>query len=304
MERFRVTILGCGSALPTMRHLGSSQLLEIRNKVFILDCSEAFQLQLRRCGMNFQRVEHIFISHLHGDHCFGLMGFISTIGLLGRTKPLHIYGPDGISSIFRPQIDFFCPGLEYDVIFHDLNANLHSLIYEDRSLTVHTLPLNHRTSCCGYIFREKVGQRHIISDAIEKYGIPRSQINNIKSGMDLALADGSIIPNDLMTTPPNRVRSYAYCSDTRYKPSLSQYIDGVDALYHEATYCEESKDLAEKYFHSTALEAAQMAKSSHVGKLIIGHYSSRYTDEHVLLDEAQSVFPNTILADELLKINL
>ena len=304
MEIFRVTILGCGSALPTNRHLGSSQLIEIRNKAFIVDCSEAFQLQLRRCGMNFQRIEHIFISHLHGDHCFGLMGFISTIGLLGRTKPLHIYGPEGISSIFRPQIDYFCPGLEYEVVFHDLDTQQHKLIYEDRSLTVHTLPLNHRISCCGYLFREKVGLRHILPDAILRYGIPRSQINNIKNGMDFMMADGSVIPNSLLTTPPTRSRSYAYCSDTRYKPSLSQYLEGADALYHEATYCEDCKDLAQRYYHSTALEAAQMAKSSNVGKLIIGHYSSRYTNEEVLLDEARSLFDNTILAKELVQIDV
>lgn len=304
METFEVTILGCGSALPTMRHLGTSQIVNIRNKYFMVDCSEGTQLQLRKSKVHLNRINTIFISHLHGDHCFGLPGYISSLGMLGRTAPLHIYGPADIERVFRPQLDYFCNGLEFEVVFHEIDTTKAALIYEDKSLTVETIPLRHRVACCGYLFKEKEGLRHLIPSAVQRYEVPQSQFNNIKNGLDYIQADGTVVPNSELTTPPTPARSYAFCSDTAYTPSIVPLIKDVDLLYHEATYGDDCQDLAKKYFHSTAREAGRIALDAHAGKLVIGHYSQRYTNEQVLLEEARTVFPNTLLAEEGLTIEV
>ncbi len=298
MEKFTVHILGCGSALPTMRHMNTSQVVSIRNKSFMLDCGEGTQLAIRKHNINFNKIATIFISHLHGDHCLGLPGLISSMGLLGRKSPLQIYGPSDTELLFRPMIDFLCPNLEYEIVFHKIDTTRHELVYEDRSLTVHSLPMKHRIPCCGYLFKEKAGLRHILPYMMERHEIPYSQVNNIKNGMDFVTKDGRVIANDELTTPPDTPRSYAFCSDTMYDESIIPYIKEVDLLYHEATYGDDKQDLATKYFHSTARQAAQVAKASGAKGLIIGHYSQRYNDEHTLLQEAQSVFPNTKLSNE------
>ena len=195
METFEVTILGCGSALPTMRHLGTSQIVNIRNKYFMVDCSEGTQLQLRKSKVHLNRINTIFISHLHGDHCFGLPGYISSLGMLGRTAPLHIYGPVDIERVFRPQLDYFCNGLEFEVVFHEIDTKKAALIYEDKSLTVETIPLRHRVACSGYLFKEKEGLRHLIPSAVQRHEVPQSQFNNIKNGLDYIQADGTVVPN-------------------------------------------------------------------------------------------------------------
>ncbi len=304
MEPFRVHILGCGSALPTLKHNPSSQIVEIRGKCFMIDCGEGTQTQLRRSKIKFTRISAVFISHVHGDHCFGLIGMISTFGMLGRTAPLHIYAPDGFSNIMKMQIDFFCKDLEYEVVFHDVDTNAKNIIYEDRSLTVETVPLSHRVPCCGFIFREKQTLPHILRDMTDYYKVPVSQFNNIKNGVDWVDEEGNVIPYTRLTTPSEPARSYAYCSDTKYLPMLHECLKDVCVLYHESTYSKEDEDMAKMYFHSTAAQAAQVASDANVGKLVLGHYSARYEDENRLLEEAKNIFPNTVLSDEGLIIDV
>ena len=304
MEPFRVHILGCGSALPTLRHYASSQLVEIRGKLMMVDCGEGTQMQLRRCHARFTKLSHVFISHLHGDHCFGLIGMISTFGLLGRTATLHVHGPEALGDMLRQQIQFFCRDLGYEVKFYPIDTTVHQVIYEDRSLTVESLPLCHRLPTCGFLFREKLALPHIRREMIDFYGIPQSQINNIKNGDDWLTADGETVPNDRLVTPADAPRSYAYCSDTRYMPELVPLLEGVSTLYHESTYGDDNRLLAEKYNHSTASDAARVARDAHVRQLLLGHYSSRYDDEQVLLKEASDIFPNTLLSQEMMVIDV
>lgn len=299
MEPFRVHILGCGSALPTLRHFPSSQIVEVREKLFMVDCGEGAQMQLRRCHVRFTKVGHVFISHMHGDHCFGLIGMISTFGLLGRTATLHIHANELLGDMIKRQMDIFCHDLGYEVEFHPIDATRREVIYEDRSLTVETIPLVHRLPTCGFLFREKPLLPHIRREKIDFYGIPISQIQNIKNGADWIMEDGTVIPNSQLVTPADELRSYAYCSDTRYMPELHLQLKGVTTLYHESTYGEDNLQMAQKYNHSTARQAALVARDAEVGQLILGHYSSRYEDENVLLEEAREVFENVRLANEM-----
>jgi len=305
MEPFRIHILGCGSALPTLRHMSSMQIVECRGKLFMIDCGEGAQVQMRRSGLSFEKLGHIFITHLHGDHCFGLIGIISTFGLLGRTATLHIHAPEELRPMLQAQLDlFFNYDIGYQVEFHAVDTKKQQIIYEDRSLTVETIPLNHRMPCAGFLFREKPTLPHIRREMIDMYNIPVSQINNIKAGQGYTLSDGTIIPHEKLVTPADPPRSYAYCSDTRYMPELHQIVKGVNTLYHESTYAEEKRDGAEKYYHSTAKQAAMVARDAQVGKLLLGHYSARYNDESILLEEAQQVFKNTFLTDEMQVIDV
>ena len=299
MQPFKIRILGCGSALPTLRHCASSQIIEIRDKFFMVDCGEGTQIQLRKARIHFNKVVAVFISHLHGDHCFGLIGLISTFGMLGRTAPLHVYAPEDLESILKLQMDFFCKGLEYEVCFHGVDTTLPYIVYEDGSIAVTSIPLNHRIACCGYMFTEKPTLPHIRRDMMDFYGIPECYRNNIKQGADWTTPDGNVIPNTYLTLPADKPRSYAYCSDTRYIPDLYQMLNAVDLLYHEATYCDEDENRASLYCHSTARRAATVALKAQVKKLVLGHFSARYDDENVLLEEARSVFPNSFLANEM-----
>ncbi|MBQ3539263.1 MAG: ribonuclease Z [Bacteroidaceae bacterium] len=298
MEKFEVHILGCGSALPTTRHNASSQVVRIGNKQFMIDCGEGTQLQLRKSHLHFSFINHIFISHLHGDHCFGLIGMISTFGLLGRNAPLHIYAHPMLQKIIQPQIDFFCKELPYHVEFHNIDPTQHKTIYEDKSITVETLPQKHRIPCCGFLFKEKPKKRHIIGEMMEYYNIPTYLRQGIKDGDDFTTTDGQTIPNDRLTRDADPSRSYAYCSDTLPCPENKTYLNDINLLYHEATFAESEKKRAAETFHSTALQAAEIALEAKVHKLIIGHFSSRYTDDNILLDEAKELFPNTELAYE------
>ena len=298
MEAFRVHILGCGSALPTLRHYPSAQVVELREKLFMVDCGEGVQMQLRRLRIHFAKVNSVFISHLHGDHCFGLIGMISTFGLLGRTARLHVYAEERLNDMLRQQMNLFCHDLGYEVVFHSIDPFSQKVIYEDRSLTVETIPLTHRVPTCGFLFREKPSLPHIRRDMIDFYQIPTSQILNIKNGADWTTADGELVPNSRLVTPAAPPRSYAYCSDTRYMPDLHQQLKGVSTIYHESTYGEDNLQMAQKYYHSTARQAAMVARDAGANQLILGHYSSRYNDERVLLDEAREVFENVRLSNE------
>lgn len=298
MEKFEVVILGCGCALPTSRHFNAAQVVNLRNKLFLIDCGEGTQIQFRRNKLNFNKLGHIFISHLHGDHFFGLMGLISTFNLLGRTAQLYVHAPAPLRNILQPQIDYFCQEMNYEVILDEIDSTKHQLIYEDRSVEVWSLPLNHRVPCCGFLFKEKPLKKHIIADKIKQYNIPIYAINSIKDSKDYTLPDGTIIPNDQLTTPADPTRSYAYCSDTRYLPQLAEYLQDVDILFHEATFGEDKKNLAFATYHSTAAQAATLAKECHAKKLFIGHYSARFDDENILLNEAREIFPETFLTKE------
>lgn len=298
MEPFKVHILGCGSALPTLQHNASSQIVELREKLFMIDCGEGTQIQLRRSRIHFSKIIAVFISHLHGDHCFGLPGMISTFGMTGRTAPLHIYAPAAFEPILDQTLSFFCQGLEFKVVFHAVDTTQNKVVYEDRSLTVETIPLQHRIDCCGYLFREKPILPHIRRDMIDFYKIPISQINNIKAGADWVTAEGEVIANSRLTTPAEPARSYAYCSDTRYIKTLHKLVKGVSTLYHESTYSAEDAERARLYWHSTSQDAAKVARDASVGKLLLGHFSARYNNESQLLDEAKEIFPNSYLTCE------
>ena len=304
MEAFEIHILGCGSALPTTRHNASSQVIRIGNKQFMIDCGEGTQLQLRRNHINFSFINHIFISHLHGDHSFGLIGLISTFGLLGRTAPLHIYADAMLEKVMKPQLDFYCKDIKYPLFFHSIDASKHSVIYEDNTITVETLPLNHRMPCCGFLFREKPKRRHLIGDVANFYNIPIYQRQSIKDGADYTTPDGTVIPNSKLTREADPSRSYAYCSDTRPCPQICGYLKDVDLLYHEATFAESEKERAKVTHHSTAKEAAEIALTAGVKRLLLGHYSSRYDDEKQLQSEASEIFPVTECANEGMVVNI
>lgn len=304
MEKFEINILGCGAALPTPKRLSSAQVVNIREKLFMLDCAEGTQMALRKSHIAFSRLQAIFLTHLHGDHVFGLLGMLSTFGLLGRLQELHIYGPTDLQRVFQPQIDYFCADSPYKIILHEIDSKIPQTIYEDRSVIVSTLPLKHRVPCCGYLFCEKPTARHIRRDAIDAFQIPISQINNIKAGMDWTTPDGELIPNHLLTTPPDPIRSYAYCTDTSYSIQLADMLKDTTCIYHEATFTDEHSILAKKTYHCTASQAAEIARAAHAQRLILGHFSSRYKSEETLLQEAQQIFPNTILAEDGMRITL
>ena len=304
MEKFELHILGCGSALPTTRHFATSQVLNVRDKLFMIDCGEGCQMQFRRSRLKFSRLNHIFISHLHGDHCFGLLGLISSFGLLGRTADLHIYSPAGLEELLQPMLKFFCDNLPYKVFFHAFETKRPTLIYEDRSLTVTTIPLKHRIACCGFLFAEQPTLNHIIRDMVDFYEIPLYELNRIKSGEDYVTADGTVVPNARLTIPADPPRKYAYCSDTIYRESVIEQIKEVNLLFHEATFAQKEQARARETFHTTAAQAATIAKKANVKQLVIGHFSARYEDESVLLEEAQMVFPETIIARENLCITI
>lgn len=304
MEKFELHILGCGSALPTTRHFPTSQVLNVRDKLFMIDCGEGAQLQFRKSHLKFSRLNHIFISHLHGDHCFGLLGLISTLNLLGRTADLHIYSPVGLEELLRPMLSFFNREMTYQIYFHEFDTKTSALIYEDRSLTVTSLPLRHRMPCCGFLFAEKPTPNHIIREMIDFYQVPLYELNRIKNGADFVTPEGEVVPNGRLTTPSTPPRRYAYCSDTIYQPSLVDYVREVNLLFHEATFADSELQRAKETFHTTARQAAQLAKDAAVKSLLIGHYSARYEDENLLLQEAASVFPHTQLARENICISI
>ena len=295
---FEITILGCNSAIPTSNRNPSAQILNIFERFFLIDCGEGTQTQLRKYKFRIQKINQIFISHLHGDHYFGLIGLLSTLHLLGRKDTLHLYANADLKEIINIQLKASDTRLNYELRFHDLQYDKPRVIYEDKLITVETIPLNHRIPCCGFLFREKPKERTIIKEKLEAFDIPLSFYANIKAGADYRNDEGELIANKLLTKDPLPSRSYAYCSDTSYFENIINQISNVDLLYHEATFMQNMSDRAKQTFHSTTIEAGTIAKKASVKKLIIGHYSSRYTVLEPLLDETMSVFENTELGQE------
>lgn len=298
MAEFNINILGCGSALPTTRHLATSQIVDLRDKLYMIDCGEGTQVQMRRMRVRFGRLAHIFISHLHGDHCFGLTGLISTLGMLGRTGELVVHGPKEVETYLRPVMDLFCRGMEFEVRFNPVDTRSHSLVMEDRSLSVYSIPLKHRIPTCGYLFAEKPKEAHIIREMTDFYQVPVRCMKDIKQGQDYVTPEGEVVPNSRLTRPAAPPKRYAFCSDTAYNRSIIPIIEGADLLYHEATFAECDLARAKETFHSTARQAAEIARDAHVKRLVIGHYSARYEDLSELHREAEAVFPGTILGNE------
>ena len=298
MAEFNINILGCGSALPTTRHLATSQIVDLRDKLYMIDCGEGTQVQMRRMRVRFGRLAHIFISHLHGDHCFGLPGLISTLGMLGRTGELVVHGPKEVETYLRPVMDLFCRGMEFEVRFNPVDTRSHSLVMEDRSLSVYSIPLKHRLPTCGYLFAEKPKEAHIIREMTDFYQVPVRCMKDIKQGQDYVTPEGEVVPNSRLTRPAAPPKRYAFCSDTAYNRSIIPIIEGVDLLYHEATFAECDLARAKETFHSTARQAAEIARDARVKRLVIGHYSARYEDLSELHREAEAVFPGTILGNE------
>ncbi len=298
MTKFQVTILGCGSAMPTTLHNPPSQLLELNNKLFMIDCGEGTQLQMRKFRAKMNKLHSVFISHLHGDHIFGLPGLITTLSLLGRTQELNIYAHKEIDFLISPLIAYMGRHISFDLNIIPLNPESHEVILESESIKITSFPLRHRIETNGFVFEEKESPRHIIREMIDYYQIPIKQIQEIKMGADFITSDGTVIKNNILTMPGAPAKRFGYCSDTAYTPGIVPYIKNVDLLYHEATFAESELERAKETYHSTARQAAEIAKEAEVGKLIIGHYSSRYNELGVLLKEAVTVFPNTELAAE------
>ena len=295
-----LTILGFNSAIPTVNSSPTAQFLEMEERAFLIDCGEGTQVQLRKAKARFSKINHIFISHLHGDHCFGLPGLIASFRLLGRETPLHIYGPKGIKEMLETIFRITETHKGFELVYHELESKKSVKIFEDSRVEVFTIPLNHRIYCNGYLFREKPKERHLNMNEISKYPeIETCDYHNLKLGKDFVLSDGYVLKNEVLTTEPTKSVSYAFCSDTRYHESVLQIIENVDVLYHEATFLHELKEMADYTGHTTALEAARIARKANVGKLILGHFSNRYHDLNVFTDEAREVFANTFLPKAL-----
>ena len=294
----KLTILGCYAATPRTITNPTSQVLEIRNRMFLIDCGEGTQVQLRKHKIKFSKINHIFISHLHGDHVYGLIGLVSTFMLLNRVNDLHIYGPKGIKEIITLQLRLSNSWTSYGLYFHELESTTSEVIYEDEKVVVKTIPLKHRVYTNGFLFEEKIGDRKLNIDAVQEFEIETCYYQNIKNGKDITLDDGRVIENQLLTFDPIAPKSYAFCSDTAYDERIIPNIENADILYHEATFLDSEQHLSEKTMHSTAKEAALIAQKANVGQLILGHYSTRYESIQKFKEEAETVFPNVLLADD------
>ena len=295
---FELTILGSSSAIPTSERYPTAQVLNASGRFFLIDCGEGTQIQIRRQKIGFSKIQHIFISHLHGDHFYGLIGMISTFNLLGLKKDIHIYSPSQLKDIIQPQLDFLKAGLQFKIIFHPLNLKKTQQIYSDEKMEVTSFPLKHSIGTCGFLFKEVQKEANIKKECIEKYNIPIPKIREIKQGAGFETSEGVFIPHEKLTSPPPPPRSYAFCSDTAFHPPIAEVIKDVDLLYHEATFTEELKEWAKNTLHSTAREAAEIAKMANARKLILGHFSARYKTVNPFLEEARAVFPNTVAAKD------
>ena len=299
---FEITILGCGSASPTSLRNPSSQFVSVQENSFLIDCGEGTQIQLRKYKISMQKIQHIFISHLHGDHFFGLPGLLSTFHLLGRTNELNIYAPSGLKHLLDSVFKASKTYLKFQLKHHSLNFDVPELIFQNKKLEIHSFPMRHSIEVCGFRFSEKPKLRKINRSATDAFEVPHYFMNSLKEGADFINDDGQVVINKKLTFDPDLSKSYAYCSDTAYFPKICQMIKGVDFLYHEATFANDMEKLAYKTKHSTAEQAARIASEARVKNLIIGHFSARYVNHDLLLREAQLVFKNCRAAEDGLKI--
>jgi len=294
----KLTILGCHSASPRVNAHPTSQFLEIKNHNFLIDCGEGTQVQLRKYGIKFSKIKHIFISHLHGDHTFGLVGLISTFRLLNRESELHIYAPKGLKEVITLQLKLSNSWTNYPLLFHELTSTKSEIIFEDEKVEVHTIPLDHRVYTNGFLFKEKLGERKLNMNAINNCKeIEICDYQNLKNGRDFKLQNGTVLKNEILTLEPSEPISYAFCSDTSYFPEIIPIIKNINCLYHETTFLNDREELATKTKHSTASQAASIAKQANVKQLIIGHYSGRYKNIDDFKTEAQKIYKNTLLAE-------
>lgn len=300
----KLSILGCYAATPRALQNPSAQVLEIRNHIFLIDCGEGTQLQLRKNGIRFSRIQHVFISHLHGDHFFGLPGLISTFRLLGREKELHVYGPKGIKEVITMLLKLGNSWTNFPLIFHELSSLDSKEVLNDGSVAVRTIPLDHRVYTNGFLFSELSAERKLNTSAVAKYQIDKAYFNKIKKGMPIELENGDLIPNKELSFDPPKPKQYAYCSDTAYYPQIIPLLKNVNALYHESTFLEVDKELATKTKHSTAKQAASIALEADVGLLILGHFSTRYKDYDAFRKEASEHFKSVCLAKDGLVIDI
>ena len=294
----KLTILGCYAATPRTITNPTSQVLEIKNRLFLIDCGEGTQVQLRKNKIKFSKINHIFISHLHGDHFFGLIGTISTFALLGRTTDLHIYGPKGVKEIITLQLRLSNSWTTYELFFHELESKESEVIFEDHKVIVKTIPLKHRVYTNGFLFQEKPGERKLNVDAVQQYDIHTAYYQKIKNGGNVTLDDGTVIENEKLSFAPIPSMSYAFCSDTVFNEAIIPIIKDVDVLYHESTFLESEAALAQKTLHSTAKEAATIALKANAKQLVLGHYSTRYDGIEAFKKEAQEIFPNVLLGND------
>jgi ribonuclease Z len=298
MNSFSVTILGSSSALPTSYRFPTSQVVRLNEQLFLVDCGEGTQIQLRKYGFKMGKINHIFISHLHGDHIYGLPGLISSLALYGKKGELHIHAHSDLQQMMEGMMKFMNEITDLKIKYHPLNFRRNAILFEDKKIRISSFPLKHRISCCGFLFQELPAALHLDKQALKRYEVPVSQRLNIKNGADLVLEDGTVIPNREITLPANPVRSYAFCTDTLFLKKIAATIEEVDLLYHEATFAADLADLAKKTFHSTSVQAAEMAMSAKVKKLVIGHFSSRYKSVLPLVEEARAIFPETYEAND------
>jgi len=301
---FTVSVLGSGAAIPMIHRNPSAQLINVHEKLFLFDCGEGTQVQLRKNRVRLQKINHIFISHLHGDHYFGLIGFITSMHLLGREKDLHIFAHPSLEKIIKLHLETSQTILKYGLIFHAIDPSLNEVILDNSTVTVSTLPMNHNFPTCGFLIREKQGRPNIRKDFVAGHDLSIDDFRLIKAGNDFIDADGHVYPHADITIPPGEARAYAYCTDTAYYEPLVPLIHEVDLLYHEATFMDDKEKDAEAKFHSTARQAAAIAKKAEVKKLMLGHYSARYKNLDGLLSEAKDVFPETILAEDGLVVEV
>jgi len=298
MNAFSVTILGSSSALPTSHRFPTAQVVRLNEQLYLIDCGEGTQIQLRRFGFKMGRINHIFISHLHGDHIFGLPGLISTLSLYGKKGELHIYAHSDLPQMMEGMMKFMNEETELKVTYHPLNFRRSAVVFEDKKIRVTSFPLKHRISCCGFLFQELPSDLPLDKMALEKYDIPVSERHHIKSGADLILPDGSVVPNTELTLPAKPPRTYAFCTDTIFRKETIQMVEGADLLYHEATFAADLSGLAKKTYHTTSVQAADLAKQAGVKKLLLGHFSSRYKEVTPLVNEARVIFPETYPAND------
>jgi ribonuclease Z len=300
---FKLTVLGCNSAIPTVERHPTAQLLNANERFFLIDCGEGTQVQLRKYQLSYQRIGHIFISHLHGDHYFGLIGLISSMHLLGRNKDLHIYAHQQLKAIIDLQLAASNTELNFPLFFHSIADDKEQLLFEDEAISVRNVLLNHSLKCSGFIFQEKKSRRKILKDKVEKYNIPFEKYNAIKDGSDWLDGSGNMIVNNEITIENTSAHSYAFCTDTMYNEALIKKIKGVDLLYHEATFKKELSERAKETGHSTTFDAATIAKKAEVKNLLIGHFSQRYRNLDELLIETKEIFQNTYLAESGLTLD-